>query len=482
MPSPAPRTITVLPGDGIGPEVTGAAMRIVDAAGARVQWAEHVAGAKAFERGISSGVPPETVDSITRTRVVLKGPLATPLGQGARSANVALRGLFETFGNTRPVRELPGVRTPYQGRGVDLVIVRENVEDLYAGIEHMQTPGVAQGLKIISRKGCEKIVRLAFELARAEGRTKVSCATKSNIMKLTEGMLQRVFESIAPEYPDIAAEHLLIDNCAHQLVMAPEQFQVIVMTNMNGDILSDLASGLAGGLGFAPSANIGAGVAIFEAVHGTAPSIAGKDVANPTALLLSAVMMLRFIGCFAEADAVENAILFTLESGVHTADIARVGTAVGTRAFTDAIIGNLGKRARSWTRRDYKAIRIPSASTPAATVTATTRQVVGADLFIESDLAIGELAGGLQRAVAGTPITLEMIANRGTQLFPVQVGETDVIDSWRCRFVPPADTNLDDDALLDLLHRVAAHHRWTHVEKLNRFDGVDGFSRTQGSA
>ena len=478
--SPPPKTITVLPGDGIGPEVTGAAMRIVDATGAGVQWAEHVAGGKAFERGIASGVPPETVDSITTTRVVLKGPLATPLGKGERSANVTLRGLFETFSNIRPVRELPGVRTPYQGRGVDLVVVRENVEDLYAGIEYMQTPGVAQGLKIISRKGCEKIVRLAFELARAEGRTKVSCATKSNIMKLTEGMLQHTFESIAPEYPDIQAEHLLVDNCAHQLVMAPEQFQVIVMTNMNGDILSDLASGLGGGLGFAPSANIGAGVAIFEAVHGTAPSIAGKDVANPTALLLSAVMMLRFIGAFAEADAVENAILFTLESGVHTADIARVGTAVGTRAFTDAIIGNLGKRARSWNKRDYKPITIPAASKHAATVTAATRQVVGADVFIESDLAVRDLAAQLQHAVAGATVTLQMIANRGTQLFPVQAGETDVIDAWRCRFVPAAGTNFEDGALIDLLQRVGAHHRWTHVEKLNRFDGVDGFSKTQG--
>jgi hypothetical protein len=213
--------------------------------------------------------------------VVLKGPLATPLGGGGKSANVTLRKLFETYGNVRPVRELPGVATPFSGRGVDLVIVRENVEDLYAGIEHMQTPGVAQSLKLITRKGCEKIVRLAFELARAEGRPSVHCVTKSNILKLTEGMLQRTFEDVAREYPEIAAHHMLVDNCAMQLVMRPEQFSVLVTTNMNGDILSDLASGLVGGLGFAPSANLGADVAMFEAVHGTAPDIAGQDKANP---------------------------------------------------------------------------------------------------------------------------------------------------------------------------------------------------------
>ena len=475
------RTITVLPGDGIGPEVTDAARRIVDASGAGVAWEPCLAGDRAFAAGITSGVPQETIDSIARTRVVLKGPLATPLGRGERSANVSLRGLFETFANTRPVRELPGVRTPYAGRGVDLVIVRENVEDLYAGIEHMQTPGVAQGLKIISRKGCEKIVRFAFEFARSEGRTKVSCATKSNIMKLTEGMLQHVFEAIAPEYPEISAEHLLVDNCAHQLVMAPEQFSVIVMTNMNGDILSDLASGLGGGLGFAPSANIGSGVAIFEAVHGTAPGIAGKDVANPTALVLSAVMMLRFIGAFAAADAVENAVLVTLESHVHTSDIARVGTAVGTVAFTDAVIANLGRRSRTFVPRAHQPIRIPALPDSPGGAAPARRAVVGADIFVESSTTVDALGTALEQAVAGSAVSLQMIANRGTQLWPRHAGETDVVDSWRCRFVPAAG-ELTDAHLIDLLQRVGARHRWTHVEKLNQFDGVNGFTETQGAA
>ena len=261
-----------------------AARRIVEAAGAPIDWEETEAGAEVFKKGLPSGVPEETIASLSRTRVMLKGPLETPVGFGEKSANVTLRKLFETYANVRPVRELPGVKTPYSGRGIDLVMVRENVEDLYAGIEYMQTPGVAEALKLISVKGCEKIARFAFEYARSEHRTQVTCATKANIMKLSEGTLKRVFEQVAPDYPDIEAWHLIVDNCAHQLVKRPEQFDVLVMTNMNGDILSDLSSALVGGLGFAPSANIGSEVAIFEAVHGSAPKYAGKDVINPTAL------------------------------------------------------------------------------------------------------------------------------------------------------------------------------------------------------
>jgi isocitrate dehydrogenase len=251
------------------------------------------------------------MDSI-RGRASPKGPLETPIGFGEKSANVTLRKLYETYANVRPVREMPGVRTPYTGRGIDLVMVRENVEDLYAGIEYMQTPGVAQALKLISEKGSEKIARFAFEYARSEGRTKVACATKANIMKLSEGTLKRVFERVAPDYPEIEPWHVIVDNAAHQLVKRPEQFEVIVTTNMNGDILSDLSSALIGGLGFAPSANIGNEVAIFEAVHGSAPKYAGKNVINPTAVILSGVLMLRYLGT--EQARIENAIFVTLES------------------------------------------------------------------------------------------------------------------------------------------------------------------------
>ncbi|HKX46701.1 MAG TPA: isocitrate/isopropylmalate family dehydrogenase, partial [Planctomycetota bacterium] len=315
----APVPVTLIPGDGIGPEVVAAARVVVEAAGARIAWDVQSAGKAVFAAGNATGVTDGAIESLKRTGVMLKGPLETPIGHGGTSANVTLRKLFETFGNTRPARELPGIATPFSGRGVDFVVVRENVEDLYAGIEYMQTPTVAQCLKLVSEKGCEKIVRLAFEVAVAEGRGSVTCVTKANIMKLTEGMLKRTFERIAPEYPGIEPRTMLVDNCAHQLVRTPERFEVIVTTNMNGDILSDLASGLVGGLGIAPGANIGVSTSIFEAVHGTAPDIAGQDRANPTATLLSAVLMLRHLGQFEAAERVEAAVALTLLRGPRTA-------------------------------------------------------------------------------------------------------------------------------------------------------------------
>ncbi len=473
--------ITVIPGDGIGPEVVTSAQRIVEASGAAIKWEECEAGAEVFKKGLPSGVPTETIESISRTRIVLKGPLETPVGFGEKSANVTLRKLFETYANIRPARELPGVTTPYSGRGIDLVVVRENVEDLYAGIEYMQTPGVAQALKIISRKGCEKIVRTAFELALAEGREKVHCATKANIMKFTEGMLKRVFEEVAREYPDIEANHIIVDNCAHQLVKRPEQFDVIVTTNMNGDILSDESSALVGGLGFAPSANIGNEVAIFEAVHGSAPKYAGKDVINPTALILTAVMMLRHIGEFDAAADVEHAVLVTLESGVRTGDIAGYDKGAATTAYTDAIIGNLGKRSEKWKVRDYKPLRLPHLGTDIDFVKPKTRAVVGLDVFVESPLPPAELGASLMDLTRDSRLSLKMIGNRGTKVFPPTGAITDVADHYRCRFVireKPGD--LSDDEVHELLQRISLQHRWMHIEKLLEFDDELGFTRDQG--
>ena len=411
------KLVTLIPGDGIGPEVIDSARRIIAATGAPIEWEERQAGASIFKKGLPSGVPPETIESVVKTRVALKGPLETPVGFGEKSANVTLRKLFETYGNIRPVRELPGISTPYSGRGIDLVVVRENVEDLYAGIEHMQTPGVAQCLKLISRKGCEKIVRLAFELARAEGRKRVHCATKSNIMKLTEGMLKRTFEEIAKDYPDIESSHIIIDNCAHQLVKRPEQFDVIVTTNMNGDIISDLSSALIGGLGFAASANIGNEVAIFEAVHGSAPKYAGKNVINPTALVLTAVLMLRYLDEFDAAARIEHAVLVTLEEGkVRTGDIAGYDKGTPTSAYTDAIISNLGRKSERWRVRDYKPLKLPRVSSKPDFVVAKTRRVIGVDVFIESSLDAEQLGRSLEQLSAGTPLKLKMISNRGTKV------------------------------------------------------------------
>jgi isocitrate dehydrogenase len=476
------KLVTVIPGDGIGPEVIESARRIIAATGAPLEWEERHAGARIFKQGLPSGVPPETIESVRKTRVVLKGPLETPVGFGEKSANVTLRKLFETYGNIRPVRELPGVRTPYSGRNIDLVVVRENVEDLYAGIEHMQTPGVAQCLKLISRKGCEKIVRLAFELARAEGRKRVHCGTKSNIMKLTEGMLKRTFEEVSREYPDIEAQHMIIDNCAHQLVKRPEQFDVIVTTNMNGDIISDESSALIGGLGFAPSANLGNDVAIFEAVHGSAPKYAGKNVINPTAVILTSVMMLRFLGEFEAAATIEHAVLVTLEEGkVRTGDIAGYDKGASTTAYTDAIIANLGRKSERWRVRDYKPLKLPVVSSAADFVKPKTRRVVGVDVFIESPLGAEPLGRSLEQIAAGTPFQLKMISNRGTKVYPPFGAITDCVDHWFCRFIPRSSgAAVTDEQVIALVQQIAAQHSWTHLEKLHEFDGALGFTKAQG--
>jgi isocitrate dehydrogenase len=477
----APIPVTLIPGDGIGPEVVTAARRIVEASGAPIEWEECEAGAEVFKRGLPSGVPDETIASVSRTRVALKGPLETPVGFGEKSANVTLRKLFETYANVRPVRELPGVTTPYSGRGIDLVVVRENVEDLYAGIEYMQTPGVAQALKLISEKGCEKIARFAFEYARSEGRDSVACATKANIMKFSEGTLKRVFERVAPDYPDVEAWHVIVDNCAHQLVKRPEQFDVIVTTNMNGDILSDLTSALVGGLGFAPSANIGNEVAIFEAVHGSAPKYAGKDVINPTAMILSSVLMLRYLGLFDEAAAIEHAVFVTLESGVRTGDVVGYDRGMPTTGYADAIIANLGKKTETWTIRDVKPLELPALSSDPAYVKPTSRAVVGLDVFVESPLGAAELGASLMELTRDTRMSLKMISSRGTKVFPPTGAMTETGDHFRCRFIireNPGD--LPDEDVHQLLARISREHSWMHVEKLQEFDGELGFTRDQG--
>jgi isocitrate dehydrogenase len=476
------KRVTVIPGDGVGPECVRAAQQLIEAVGSPLEWEERAAGAEVFKQGIASGVPPETIASIRETRCVLKGPLETPVGFGEKSANVTLRKLFETYGNIRPVRELPGVVTPYSGRGIDLVVVRENVEDLYAGIEHMQTPGVAQCLKLISRKGCEKIVRLAFELTVAEGRKRIHCATKSNIMKLTEGLLKRTFEEIAPEYPGIEAQHIIIDNCAHQLVKKPEQFDVIVTTNMNGDIISDLTSALIGGLGFAPSANLGNEVAIFEAVHGSAPKYAGKNVINPTAVILSAVLMLRHLGEFDAAGEIENAVLVTLEQGrAPTGDVVGYDKGVSTSVFTEAVIANLGRTSERWRAREYRAIKLPRLDQRPDSVTPRIRRDVGADVFVESSLPPEALGKSLEEIAYDSPLRLKMISNRGTMVYPSVGAITDCVDHWRCRFVLRSEASeLTDQHLGSLLLRIGSKHRWMHVEKLSEIDGKPGFTKAQG--
>ena len=479
--SSARPSVTLIPGDGIGPECVAAAVDIIGAVGVDIDWEERHAGERVFEAGIASGVPDDTIESINRTRVVLKGPLGTPVGYGEKSANVTLRKLFETYANIRPVRELPGVTTRYSGSGIDLVVVRENVEDLYAGIEHMQTPGVAQCLKLISRKGCDKIVRLAFEFARSEGRRSVACATKSNIMKLTEGEMKRTFERIAPEYPEIESWHVIIDNCAHQLVKKPEQFDVIVTTNMNGDIISDLTSALVGGLGFAPSANLGSDVAIFEAVHGSAPKYAGRNVINPTAVIMSSVMMLKHLGEFEAAETVEHAVLSTLQQGHLTGDVVGYDSGTSTSDYTKAIISNLGKRVDGYTVRRSNPISIPPAPKDPVTVRPESREIVGTDIFVETGHYPEQLGPVLEGLAEGSPLRLKMISNRGTKVYPDGNRNIDVVDQYRCRFVRRDDSaSLDLGAVRDLAARIETAYPWCHIELLQHFDGQPSFTKAQG--
>ena len=482
-----PKTkVTALPGDGIGPEVMAATIRILDAAGAPIEWEYAEAGGKAFERGVVTGVPRETLDSIARNKLALKSPLETPIGYGGKSANVTLRKYFELYANIRPVRELPGIQTPFSGRGIDMVIVRENVEDVYAGIEHMQTTTVAQCLKLMTAPGCERIIRAAYALAEAEGRKGVTVAHKANIMKLTEGLMKRMGEKVAPEFPSVKPGNIIIDNCAHQLVIKPEAFDVIVTSNMNGDIISDLAAGLVGGLGIAPSSNLGDNAAMFEAVHGSAPDIAGKGLANPTALLSAAIMLLRHIGAFDVAAKVEQALFVTLAEGRNlTGDLAPRGHGVGTDAFTDQVIANLG-RISHMPSRDYKKLELKTWPKLTAHLEPNTRELVGIDVFIETGLSSEELGKQLEELSQYSMFTLTGIANRGVTVYPATGGETFLVDHFSCRFmfktpIPlTGNTSEGQPEISYLVQRIGAKFPWMHIEKLQRFDGKDAFERPQG--
>jgi isocitrate dehydrogenase (NAD+) len=326
-------TITLIPGDGIGPEIVAATVRIIEATGIDVEWETHIMGATAQEK-YGTTLPEDTIASIKRNRVALKGPQTTPIGKGFTSVNVGLRKALDLYANVRPIKSLPGIPTKYPE--LDLVIMRENTEDLYAGLEHVVVPGVVESIKIITEKASTRIARYAFEFARSHGRKKVTAVHKANIMKLSDGLFLDCFYNVSKDYPEIESDDKIIDNCCMQLVMRPEQFDVLVLENLYGDIVSDLCAGLIGGLGLAPGANIGEQGAVFEAVHGSAPDIAGQGIANPTALLMSAIMMLHHIG---EADAairIQKAMLDVYAEGKYiTKDLG--GTAK-TNEFARAIV------------------------------------------------------------------------------------------------------------------------------------------------
>lgn len=329
-------TITLIPGDGIGPEIVAATVRIIEASGVQFEWETQILGAQALEK-YGATLPDAAIESMRRNKIALKGPIMTPIGKGFTSVNVGLRKALDLYANVRPIKALPNVSCRYPE--IDLVIVRENTEDLYAGLEHIVVPGVVESIKVITEKASTRISRYAFEYAKDNGRKKVTAVHKANIMKLSDGLFLECFYNAAKDYPQIEADDKIIDNCCMQLVMRPEQFDVMVMENLYGDIVSDLCAGLIGGLGLAPGANIGEQGAVFEAVHGSAPDIAGQGIANPTALLMSAILMLRYIGEKDAAQKVEDAMMAVFAEGkVRTKDL---GGAANTTDFANAIIERL---------------------------------------------------------------------------------------------------------------------------------------------
>ncbi|MFB0945875.1 MAG: NADP-dependent isocitrate dehydrogenase [Spirosomataceae bacterium] len=484
------KKITVAHGDGIGPEIMKATLKILNAAEGPLEYDEIQVGEKVYLSGITSGISPDDWETLRRNKIFLKAPITTPQGGGYKSLNVTIRKSLGLFANVRPCMTL----TPYiesHFDDMDLVIVRENEEDLYAGIEHQQTSEVIQCLKLISRPGCEKIVRYAFEYARVNNRKKVTCMTKDNIMKHTDGLFHSVFNEIAVEYPDIENEHYIIDIGSARIADRPNAFDVIVTLNLYGDIISDIAAEVAGSVGFSGSANIGQDFGMFEAIHGSAPDIAGQGIANPAGLLNGACMMLVHLGMSQKAEMIQNALLTTIEDGIHTGDIANETTTkkVGTQEFADAIIERLGKKPTKLTpvQLNHEVEGIEIGITPYKT---QKKELVGVDAFVDW---IGtdrnpDTIGGMLEAACPDSMKLKMITNRGVKVYPNGIPETFCTDHWRCRFVNKdfvkgknenaAVSHEDIIALLTALNKNSIDAIKT--ENLYLFDGKRGYSLGQG--
>jgi len=474
--------ITVAKGDGIGPEIMDATLDILMAAGAQIEIEEIEVGEKVYLAGNTSGIDKKSWDVIRRNKIFLKAPITTPQGGGYKSLNVTTRKFLGLYSNVRPCMSLhPFVKTKHPI--MDIVIVRENEEDLYAGIEHQQTDEVVQCLKLISRPGCEKIIRFAFEYALQYGRKKVTCFTKDNIMKQTDGLFHQVFDEIAREYPAIENEHWIIDIGAAKMADTPEAFDVIVMPNLYGDVLSDIAAQITGSVGLAGSANIGEECAMFEAIHGSAPRRAGQNSANPSGLLQGAVMMLTHIGQTAVAEKIQNAWLKTIEDGIHTDDIFKNGISkfkVGTKEFAKAVISNLGYKPSNLKTVNYSknpALNLPKYKRrPAAK-----KELVGVDVFVHwNGTDPQELASAI-RKIEKPGLNLTMITNRGIKVYPDGFKETFCTDHWRCRFKHADGLQVLKSDIVDLLAKAVDENIDTiKTENLYLFDGKSGYSLAQG--
>lgn len=474
--------VTLAKGDGIGPEIMEAAKKVILASGAQVSFDEIQIGEKVYLSGNTSGIDASAWDTIRKNKVFLKAPITTPQGGGYKSLNVSVRKSLGLYANVRPCVSLhPVVQTKHPV--MDLVIIRENEEDLYGGIEHQQTDEVTQCLKLISRPGSEKIVRYAFEYAKQQGRKKVTCFTKDNIMKQTDGLFHQVFNEIAAEYPEIENEHWIVDIGGAKIADTPEVFDVIVMPNLYGDMLSDVAAQITGSVGLAGSSNIGEECAMFEAIHGSAPDIAGKNIANPSGLIQASVMMLNHIGENKVAEKIQNALLKTLEDGTHTADIYKSGNSkikVGTQEFADAVIANLGNKPVTLKEAKFnhngplviqKYVRKPK----------KVKTLVGVDVFVDwsgSDAAI--LASDLQKLDAAH-YNLTMITNRGIKVWPNGFKETFCTDHWRCRFSKKDGGTFTQADILSVLSGASENQIDTiKTENLYEFDGKTAYSLGQG--
>jgi isocitrate dehydrogenase len=490
--------IAQAPGDGIGPEIMSAATELFRAAGVmeHVDFVPVEMGKGVFDKGDSRGMTDAAIRSVEETGVLFKGPMETPKGGGGKSINVTLRKLFNTYANFRHFRSLPGVPTVYSRAGITLnfSIVRENIEDTYGGIERRLSADVVEGKRLISAPGSDQVHRYAFEMARRLGVTRVHCGHKANIMKMTDGLFLERFRTVAKDFPGIETADVIVDALCMNMVLKPLQYQMVVLPNLQGDIVSDLAAGLVGGLGFAPSANIGRHISIFEAVHGTAPDIAGKGLANPTSLILSGIMMLRHIGLLKQAAVIENALLAALEAGVHTGDFGDPSMPgykgpVGTAEFTRGIMDRLGQAPKG-----VPSVPVPEQSTPTwtkpvrpgqqqvvRTFTNIKTQVAGCDLYLDTDLSPTALAGAMSQVAEGSPFRLTLISNRGTQVWPTGSVYTECVDYFRVRFELAQGGMVEGQAeAIALMNKVATRFTVSNYELLRNFDGVRGYSLAQG--
>jgi isocitrate dehydrogenase len=480
--------IAVAKGDGIGPEIMEAVLKIFQANNVPLEYEVVEMGKWVFDKGFSNGMTPEAQQTIESLGMLFKGPMETPKGKGVKSINVTARKTWNTYANKRVFQTLHGVDTVFSKAGIpiDITVVRENIEDTYGGIEHMLTHDVALSRRFITRPGSLQVIRYAFEMAKQKKAKRISCGHKANIMKLTDGLFLECFYEVAKEYPELKADDIIVDDLCMKLVTRPDNFDVVVLTNLQGDIVSDLCAGLVGGLGFAPSANVGDHISIFEAVHGTAPDIAGKNIANPTALLLSGISMLYHLGLTENAGIIENALLYTLESGVHTGDFGDKSKAsVNTTQFADAIISNFGKKP-AHNPKDVEPNQ-PGTPTPLKlrhnammeSKEVGNENIMGVDMFIESNEQPQFIATKCERH-AGVKFKLVNISNRGTQVWPTGSLYTNLVNLYAVRFESLDGDPLNQQDILGLYVSLSGNFKICSSELLNAWGEKKGYSLAQG--